>query len=328
MLLRIVDLFDRVKQLERDAVVAGGRLQGPYVLRETASAVARARIEKLIADPRIGADAVANRFDVRAQTLREIGELVHERDARRQHRIRRIFGELGGAHVHHQHSLMAPLKRRVNAAQRRDGVRVVAADDDAIGTHEIVDGRALLEELRIGDDGEWHSDIARAQLVGNCGADVVGGPHGHRRLVDDDLGRRHSLADVAGCLQDVAHIRAAVLVGRGTDRDELQGTMRDRCVDVGGEAQPPRGDVALDHQLQARLVNRYAAGLERFDLSLVDVQAQDVVADLREAGSGDEPDVARANHRDFHCGVPRARLIWASAASGSTARVIGLPTTR
>ena len=88
--------------------------------------------------------------------------------------------------------------------------------------------------------------------------------------------------------------------GRRADRDELQRAVRDRCVDVGGEAQAPGRDVARDHRLEPRLVDRHAAVVEDRDLARVDVEAQHVVADLGEAGAGDETDVAGADHRDLH----------------------------
>ena len=72
--------------------------------------------------------------------------------------------------------------------------------------------------------------------------------------------------------------------------------------------------------LQARLVDRHAAALERRRSCRVDVEAQHVVADLGEAGAGDEADVAGPDHRDLQAGTSfgtdRA-LMAASAASGS-----------
>ncbi len=101
-----------------------------------------------------------------------------------------------------------------------------------------------------------------------------------------------------------------------------------RGIDVGGEAQPPGGGVARDHGVEAGLVDRDAAGVEQVDLAAVDVEAQDVVADLGETGAGDQTDVARSDHRDFHVRAPIVALMAVSAASGSRACVIGRPITR
>ena len=84
----------------------------------------------------------------------EVGELVHERDARGEHRVGGVLGELGRAHVHHQQALVVALERRVDGAHRGDRALVVGADHDAVGPHEVLDRRAFLQELRIRDDGE------------------------------------------------------------------------------------------------------------------------------------------------------------------------------
>ena len=101
------------------------------------------------------------------------------------------------------------------------------------------------------------------------------------------------------------------------------------AVGVGREVQAARGDVALDHRLEPGLVDRNAAGVQHVDLARVDVEAQHVVADLGEAGAGDQADVAGPDHRDLHAAPPmRDALIAASAATGSAACVIGRPITR
>ena len=75
-------------------------------------------------------------------------------------------------------------------------------------------------------------------------------------------------------------------------------------------------------------MDRHPAVVQRRDLGGVDVEAHDVVADLREARTGDEPDVAGADDGDFHAATPSDALISAKAAPGSAARVIGRPMTR
>ncbi len=81
----------------------------------------------------------------------------------------------------------------------------------------------------------------------------------------------------------------AVLVGRGADGDELHFGVLDRFFDVGGEAQPAFGDVAGDDGFEARLPDGDDAGLELVDLALVNVDADDAVADFGHARPGDQP---------------------------------------
>ena len=42
----------------------------------------------------------------------------------------------------------------------RDRARVVGADDDAVGPHEVLDRRAFLQELRVRDHGEVDAALA------------------------------------------------------------------------------------------------------------------------------------------------------------------------
>jgi hypothetical protein len=172
---------------------------------------------------------------------------------------------------------------------------LVAADDDAVGLHEVVDRRAFFQELGVADD--------RDRLVGfggRGGLHLGRGADRHGGLVHDDLGAVGGLADLGGHRQHVLQVRAAVLAGGRAHRDEhdlagLHGLGR-----VGGEGEALLLHVVLDHLLQARLVDRDLAALEGLDLGFVVVDADDVVAAFGEAGSGDQTDVAGADDSDAH----------------------------
>ena len=84
---------------------------------------------------------------------------------------------------------------------------------------------------------------------------------------------------------------------------------------VGGEREPPLAQVALDDRVEARLVDRDLAALERGDLVGVLVGAHDLHAELGEARAGDEPDVAAADDADVH-GVPLPSLQRSQALDG------------
>ena len=75
---------------------------------------------------------------------------------------------------------------------------------------------------------------------------------------------------------------------------------RDRRLEVGGEAQPAGAHVVGDQFVESRLVDRHLAALQRRDLAGVLVDAGHVVAEIGEAGPGNEADIAGADHRDAH----------------------------
>jgi hypothetical protein len=200
---------------------------------------------------------------------------------------------------------MVALEGGVEFAHQFDGTGVLGTDHDAVGLHEVFDGGAFLEEFGVGDDAEVEGDAAGLQFLGDAGTHLVGSTDRHRRFVDHDLVVGHVAADVAGGGDDVLQVGRAVFVGRGADGDELQHAVGDGGLDVGGEAQAAGGDVLLHHGFEARFVDRDAALVEDADLGRVEVEAEHVVADVGQAGAGDEPDVTGADDCDFH-GFPIA----------------------
>ncbi len=64
-----------------------------------------------------------------------------------------------------------------------------------------------------------------------------------------------------------------------------------RGLGVGREVEAALVPVAGDHLVEARLVDRDLAGIEARDLGGVDVDADDVIAGVRQAGAGHETDV-------------------------------------
>jgi hypothetical protein len=69
---------------------------------------------------------------------------------------------------------------------------------------------------------------------------------------------------------------------------------------VGAEAKAAGRGVALHHVAQTRLVNRQAAFAQHGDLGGVDVEAEDLVAEVGQAGGRHESHIARPNDSDFH----------------------------
>ncbi len=178
---------------------------------------------------------------------------------------------------------------------------VVAAEHDAVGPHEVLDRGAFLQEFGIGDHRELQVlEPARGELLADHRCDAVAGTDRHGRLVDHDLEAGHMPADIAGGRQHILQVGRTVLVRRRANGDELHVGMVDRGRDVGGEHQPPGLAVALDQVLQAGLVDRHAAIVEQRDLFFIDVEAEHIVAELGQAGAGDQADITAADDGDFH----------------------------
>ena len=142
--------------------------------------------------------------------------------------------------------------------------------------------------------------MPRLLLIDHRVLHLVGGADRHGRFRDDDLVAFHVAANRPRRGDDVLQIGGAVLAGRRADSNELQLRMRYARGHIGREAQTSGMLVALHDGFQAGLEDRNLARVQARDLALVEIEAEDVVAGVREAGAGDEPDVARADDGDIH----------------------------
>ena len=127
-LLRGVDRLDGIQQARLVAVRARCVCERLDVFGKARAAIAGARIDEVIADARIRADAAAHLFDVGADLLGDVRDLVHEADLGRQHRVRGVLGQLGRTHVHQHDALVVAVERRIQRLQRLDRARAVGAD--------------------------------------------------------------------------------------------------------------------------------------------------------------------------------------------------------
>ena len=285
-LLQLVDLDHRVEQLEVVARVAGELLERGDVLREAGAAEADPGLQELRADPVVEAHALGDLDHVGAGLLADVGDLVDERDLRGQERVGGELDHLGALDVRaHERRV----ERRVEVDDRVAGPVAVVADDDAVRVQEVLDRRALLEELGAGDVGEALALLGEQPLDRRAGADrarsTSSPARGGRRRASPRRrrarrrGRRRPSRSAACRRRRTAGARARARRARSVEK-----CRRSRWRST-SSARPG-------------LPDRDAALLEALDLGLVDVDAPDVVAELGEAGGGDQADVARADDPD------------------------------
>src|SRR5690606_15592635 len=282
-----------------------GTAAGTNVIREAGAAVADAGINEFVADARVGADAEPHVLDVRAEAFGDVGQFVHETDFEREHRVGCVLCQFGRTHVHADQAIVIAVERLIQGTQQLGGAGIVGADDDTVGLHEVGDGSAFFQEFRIGYDVELLRDAPRRKRVLYRLAHPVRGAHRHCGFVHDDSILVHVLADGFGDSKHMPEIRRAILVRRRTDGNELEQAVIDALLDVGGEHQSTGLAITLYVRVKAGLVNRYVSGVQPRDLGFVDVDANDVVAHLRHAGTGNEAHVAGAKDCQSHVYILR-----------------------
>ncbi|MNG98221.1 hypothetical protein D3C79_573550 [compost metagenome] len=304
--LRVVDLADTLQQAQRHAAMLGSVQQGAQVLGKARTAKAATRVDKVIADARVGADALAHGFDVGAQVLGEVGQLVHEADARGEHGVGRVLGQLGAAVVHEHELFMIAAEGRVELGKLVMGLVVGGADDDPVRAHAIGQRAAFFKELGVGHHPYLQRTFAQAlQFVAGQGGDLVGGTDRHGGLDDQGAVGVHQPGDLPGHPQDMGEVGRAVFVRRRADGNEDQFGVVDGVTGLGTEQQAAFLDVFFEHARKAGFADWRYALTQLTDLVRINIDAQNPVSYVCEGCSLYKTDIAGAKYAHVHVGVPR-----------------------
>ena len=169
-------------------------------------------------------------------------------------------------------------------------------DDDAVRSHEIVDGRALAQEFGVRGDVEF-MPRSRSHHLGHLAV----GADGHCGLGHDDGIAGQGRADLGGSRHDIGQIGMAVAASRGGAHCNKDGIRPcHRLGQIQRECQPASLDV-LGHQvIKTRLEDWHFAFAQLRDLVRVLVDANHIMAKIRKTYSRDKAHIARSDHCNFH----------------------------
>ena len=154
--------------------------EGLHVFRKARTAVPWSSIKKALADPGVAADAQADGMDVSPRRVAEARELVHERDAHREHGVRGVLRELARPRIGDDDALSRELQRRVEGAKGLARLFAARAQDDPIGAEEVLNRRPFFQKFGIRYALEGHASRRDARLDG------VARSHGDGALVGDE----------------------------------------------------------------------------------------------------------------------------------------------
>ncbi|CAO4144681.1 hypothetical protein LPLAFNJD_LOCUS1752 [Methylorubrum aminovorans] len=254
-------------------------------------------MQELRADAVVETDAAGDLLHVGTDLLAEIRDLVDEGDLGGEEGVGGVLGQLGRAPPGEQDRRLVEVERAVDLLHDGGGAGILGADDDAVGPLEVADGRALAQEFGVGGD----ADIEVGASLAQDALDLVAGADGDGRFGDDHGIAGERLGDLARCGVDVGEVGKAVAAARrGAHRDEHGLGLRHGGSEVCRESEASGADVLGDEGVEAGFVDGHAALVEGFDLVGILVDADDLVAEIGEAGARDEADIARANDRDAH----------------------------
>ncbi len=120
--LALVDLIDSAEDPEAIATLLGCFDERFDVLRQARAPIANAREQEELPDARIGSDPLPHQIDIRADGLAEVCQLVHERDLRREERVRGVLRHLRALFIHNQYRVARSDERLEELLENLDGL--------------------------------------------------------------------------------------------------------------------------------------------------------------------------------------------------------------
>jgi len=131
--------------------------------------------------------------------------------------------------------------------------------------------------------------------------DFVTGSDRDSRLGYDDSRLDDGIGYFLARRIDIAEIGMTIAPARrGTHRDKNGITVADGFREIGRKGEPLCIHIALHQIGQPRFVDRHDIVVEVFDLLLVLVDADHIMAEIGEAGARNQADIARTYHCKFH----------------------------
>ena len=254
-------------------------------------------MQELPPDPAVQPDPPCHVVHVGPDPLAQVGDLVDERDLRRQERVARVLRDLRRLDVREHHRRLDQVQRTVDPRHHLPRPLALHPDHHAVGLHEVLDRRALTQELRV----RRHVEFPRRTRLADDPGNLPTRADRHRRL-----GHHHRVApdrrrDLRRRRVHVAQVGMPVApTRRRADRDEHRIGIADRLRQVRPEPETARLHIVRHKLVQPGLVDRHDALQQPIDLPRILVDAENIVPEVSEAGPGHQTDVAGTDHRYTH----------------------------
>ncbi|MNE51748.1 hypothetical protein D3C80_1463890 [compost metagenome] len=199
---------------------------------------------------------------------------------------------------------MVAHKRRIQPLQALAGRCVVAANDDAVRAHEVIDGAALLEKLGVARHLDSKACATRAQTDCNVPGHPLCSTYRYCRLVHHQAWACQVAPQAVGNAQHMLQIgRTVLLAGRAHGDKHHLGTGQ-RLLPIIAEQQAARLHAAVQERRQAWLVDRALALAQLHQALRITLQAGHPVAHFGKTGRRYQADIPRPDHTEFHGRAP------------------------
>ena len=270
-----------------------------YIFREARAAITTTRVDELITNARVGANAYTNAFDVRTQLFSQVSYFVHEADFSCQHGVGCVLGQLSRTNIHENQLVVVTTVGGVALAHTGFYVVRIRTNDDSRALGKVFNGCTLFQKLRVGTDIDRQRQVTRSQLIQNFSLDLIRGPHRYRGLINNDFVFVHMLTNGFGHRENVFQICRTVFVRRSADSNNLNFGEFNGFARIGREVEATRCVILNNHRLQTRLIDGDNALLQVIDFYFINIDACHMVPNICQAGTGDQTYIPRAENSNF-----------------------------
>mgnify|MGYP006277316663 CR=1 FL=1 len=181
-------------------------------------------------------------------------------------------------------------QRRVHASHHLLVLGVPDPNHESVWAQRVLDREAFAQEL-------WVPRGARTAGFGDATFHLIGSADWDRGLANHQRVCAHVRCERIDRAEHLRHVRGirALLLWR-SHADEVHVTPAARLREIGGEPQPTGRDVAIEHLIQAGLVERHPSRIQDRHLLGIDVNPDNLEPEFGHARRMRRTEVPRPNH--------------------------------
>ena len=319
-----VDMDGRLDDGHFVPVIARHAQEGQGILWKTRPAPSEAGLQEIGGNAAIHAHAAADVGHVSAKFFAQSRDFVGIADFECQKDIGGVLDHFGGNGVGVETLGSGTGRRRGDGGRRHErlfqnggkefgqhleGFVIARANDKAIRIERVVEGTSFAEKLGVGGEMEF-GPVAAARLDGfaNSGFDHPVDAHGYRRFDNDGhiaCGRERG-ADLRRRAVDVVQVGLPVRSGGRAHGDEHDIGLAEDFAQFGGEAYRLE---RRQERVEPSLGNRCPAFAKHGYFACVDIDARDMMSDIRQCGSRIDSHIPRTNGDHVHLRISFMSLV-------------------
>ena len=291
--MTLIDSLNSLQNLHSIAPLLGRADQCLHILREARATITATGIEELRANAHIGTDTLAHHIDIGTHDLAQIGNVVHKRDARCQHRIGRILDHLGRRHIGEDHTIVVHHKGLIQTLHQLSCTLALDTYNHAVGLHKVVDRIALLQKLGIRRHIELNLHATCRKLLTHSLLNLLSrtngnGTLGYQQRIAIDLA-----TELARHFKNIAQVGTAIFIRRRTHCAKNYLDIIKTLAQLSRKTQTAIGHIARYQLFESRFIYRNLTRAKHLNLTFIYIYAGHIGTHLGKTSSRYQTNVTR-----------------------------------